>query len=224
VDRKFKAIAFDLDGTLIDTEPLYRRITAETILRKLDHQITDDDYNKYWLGRTTTDGLIGLLTMLRGTAPTDSELNDIVATYREIAATMRLQYDFELFDGVLDALHWCKDNNIPVAIVTSTSRTTLEQQAAKYHLDVLNDFIDHWVTRLDVAKTKPDPEPYQKAIGLLEVSPDDLLVVEDTTPGIISGKAAGAATVIVNSLDQNGADYRFATMRELADHLPEFFV
>ena len=224
MNKKFKAIAFDLDGTLINTEPLYRRITAETILRKLDRQITDDDYNKYWLGRTTTDGLIGLLTMLRGVAPTDSEVGDIMATYREISAVMRLQYDFKLFDGTLDALRWCKDNNIPVAIVTSTSRTTLEKETAKYHVDVLNDFVNHWVTRLDVAKTKPDPEPYQKAIELLGVAPEELLVVEDTIPGIVSGKTAGAGTVIVNAPNQDEADYYFTTMREFADHLPDFFV
>lgn len=221
--RQFKAIAFDLDGTLIDTEPFYRQLMAKALKQKLNYNLTEEEYDKYYLGLTTTHGMINILKMIWGREPSATELEDMLNTVREISANLKEGLTFLLFPQVEEILKWCREHHIPTAIVTNAKRTTIERYASQYQWDTLLPKVDYLVTTLDVNEPKPHPALYLKAAEMLGIPPKELLAVEDTDQGVQSAKASGASVVRVNSAGRGDADYYFKTIGEMIDRLPEFF-
>lgn len=219
----FKAIAFDLDGTLIDTEPFYRRLTAEALKQKLNYDLTDAEYDKYFLGLTTTQGLTDIFRIVQLREPTAAEIEDVIDTVREVAARIKSSYTFPLFPRVLELLERCRELKIPVAIVTNSRQATIDRYADQYQWSILTPKADQIVTRLDKEAPKPHPALYLRAAEQLGVDPADLLAVEDSEHGVKSAKLAGAKVVRVNGQTSGEADYYFKTIGEMIEHLPEFF-
>ncbi|OGB74750.1 hypothetical protein A2810_03160 [candidate division Kazan bacterium RIFCSPHIGHO2_01_FULL_49_10] len=221
--QRFKAIAFDLDGTLIDTEPFYRQLMAVVLKQEFDYLLAKEEYDQYYFGRTTQQGFTDIVSKLWGRPATTDEIEQIIVKVREQAVKLREYIGAEIFPGAVELLKWCRERYIPTAIVTNASRRTVEGNRWWYRWDELIALADHFVSYSDVGKSKPAPDVYFRAAELLGVHPAEMLVVEDTVHGIEAGRAAGAVTAAVNGLAGSGADYYFATLKELTFHLPEFF-
>lgn len=185
-----RAVIFDMDGTLIDTEAAHRRAFAE---------VGDA------LGWPMSDEL--LLSMV-----------GIHRDANEAMLAQRLGPDFPmaqfyadsdaLFEAAVDAgiplrpgaillLDHLARAGIPMALATSTAapfaQQRLEQSGLIHYFDVI-------VTRSDVDQPKPHPEPYLLAARFLGVDPADCVAVEDSHAGVRSATAAGIATVMVPDL------------------------
>jgi len=100
-----------------------------------------------------------------------------------------------LKEGALDFLKFLKENNIKTAIATSNSRvlTDIVLEA----LDI-SAYFDTVITACEVGKGKPSPDIYLTAAEKVGVSPDDCVVFEDITPGIMAGKNAGMTVFAVD--------------------------
>jgi beta-phosphoglucomutase len=94
---------------------------------------------------------------------------------------------FKLFSGTEDIFNFLKQRAIPFAIVTGASKTRINEHMEKRYLNQLSALI----TADDVTHTKPDPEPYLKAIAHLNKISANCLVIENAILGIQSAKAAG---------------------------------
>lgn len=134
-----------------------------------------------------------------------------VAAARQLA----LQYD-DLADVVATAgaarlVRLLDEQALPWAVVTSADRRLARARLGAAGIDppVL-------VTAEDVTAGKPDPEGYLAAARALGVPPAHCLVVEDSEPGLLAGRAAGARTAALKGLD---GDLRLADLGELADLL-----
>jgi len=223
MDKQFKAIAFDLDGTLIDTEPFYLMLDRAALRQHIGRELTQAEYDRHFLGFTSEAGFVNFLTELKGKPPTEEEVLQLTNEKRALSVSLGDSYIFQLFPGALEVLTWCRECGIPMAVVTNGKRTTIEQYRARYHLDKWQPMIDRLVTVLDVVEGKPAPDLYLKAAQLLGVEPSDLLVVEDTDQGVQSGQLAGAKVVRVNNSQPGEADYHFLHIEELIGYLPKFF-
>ena len=98
----------------------------------------------------------------------------------------RKNYSFTLYEGVSEILTKVRTNGSKTALVTGADKHRILQSVPK-------DFINHFdvvVTSDDIVNTKPNPEPYIKAAGLLGVEPADCVVLENAPLGIQAGKAA----------------------------------
>ena len=196
-----KAILFDLDGTLIQTEVLKARSYAEAIhiLTKKSVPLQDvlDCFYKY-VGLSRMEVVAGL------TEEFESELKQYfngsgLKEMQEWMLSKRLdRYKDILKDENLLSEHFCPFNlgllhqlhedNFTVVVATMSHLA----EASKI-LDFMGvrEKLSGLFTRDDVEKGKPDPEIYSKAAEFLQLTPDSCLVIEDSTNGIKAALAAG---------------------------------
>ncbi len=177
-----RAVIFDMDGTLLDTEAAHRRAFAQTGAA---------------IGWPMADDL--LLSMV-GIHRDENE--------RMLAAHLGPDFPLARFYAAVDAgiplrpgarliLDHLAQAGIPMALATSTAAPYAQQRLEK---SGLLHYFDVIVTRTDVDRPKPHAEPYLLAARLLGVDPADCVAVEDSPVGVRSATAAGIATVMVPDL------------------------
>jgi HAD superfamily hydrolase (TIGR01509 family) len=194
-----RAIFFDNDGVLVDTENLYFRATAEVLA---DHgvELTASAFHRLFLVESR-----GAWHLLDETGLPHEDVEVLRA--RRNARYEELLQDRDLVvPGVREALARLK-GRFRLGIVTSSKRPHFD---AIHRETGLLDFFDFVLTREDYAHSKPDPEPYLKAVQTAGVPRERCLVIEDSERGLRSAKGAGLACwVIPNELTTEG-DFRTA--------------
>jgi beta-phosphoglucomutase len=175
-----KALIFDMDGTLVHSDPVHLQAFAE-VLGPEGVEIDDDLYRRAIVGHTNESIFA---TLLPERSISDHEA---FADMKE-AAFRRLASELQPLDGLLDLLDWADRNGVQVALVTNAP--TLN---ATHMLEMMN--LTHRfsvkVTRDDVARGKPDPLPYLTALDRLGLNAGDAIAFEDSPSGMKAAKSAG---------------------------------
>jgi len=179
-----KAIIFDFDGVVIDSEPIY--VAAERrILAQYGVQVTEEDW-KYFKGTTEK----GFYQLIINKYNVKADLEQLIRDSRQY-----LQEEFrkgvDYIPGFKDFWHGIA-GRYRTALVTSTSADFLQWIFS--HTTVRNYF-NLTITADDIKHAKPHPEPYLKAMRQLEVMPAESLIIEDSLNGIQAALASGAVTV-----------------------------
>lgn len=189
----FKAVVFDMDGVITDTEKLYRRYQMEEARSR---GITDEEMlrvclaiaggNKY-TNKPKFEAIVG-----RGI--------DYFEYREKMMARMDAhikEHGVELKAGVKDILAYLKDKGIKIGLATSTVR----DRATGYLVDhEIYDCFDELIFGDMVEHGKPAPDIFLKACEKLGVSPEETIAVEDSINGIKSASAAGTYPVMVVDL------------------------
>lgn len=175
-----KAALFDLDGVLIDTEPVYTEIWSD-IERHFPTGI--DNFAQIIKGTTLPNILNQYFRHEDHTA--------IVNMLTEAEDNM----EYPLFSGTIPFLKKLKEAGIPAAIVTSSNDIKMRRLFDMY--PGFNEYFDAIITDSHVKRSKPDPEGYLLAASKLGVSPADCIVFEDSFNGLKAGLAAGASVVAI---------------------------
>ncbi|AUX24517.1 haloacid dehalogenase [Sorangium cellulosum] len=209
----FKAILWDNDGVLVDTEGLYFQATREA-LASVGVELTVEDYRRLFLVES------------RGAWHLASARGVDEAGLRSLAGARDRRY-LELIargDTLLpDARHVVSTlaARFRMAIVTSSQPEPFHRAHAATGLLRWFEFA---LTREQYARAKPDPEPYRVACARLGLAARDVLVIEDSERGLRSAKAAGLSCWVVPSpltasSDFTGADETLASLREVLARL-----
>lgn len=182
-----QALLFDLDGTLLDSEPLWLR--AETAVLAEFGMPWNSEYSEILKGgslRLASEQMVSL-TGAQTTAAVvlDMLVSRMATYYREEGAPW--------FPGVPQMLSQLAE--IPKAIVTSSYRVLVDAALGS----LPQGAIDLSVSGDEVSKSKPDPQPYLQAAEMLGVEIRDCCIFEDSLPGLRSGCAAGARVVIIGN-------------------------
>lgn len=170
---------FDLDGVLIDTEPLYTEFWRQVGLK---HQLPSPTFAYDIKGTTLKD-------ILSRYFPDKAVQDDIV----------RMVHDFEdnivypVFDGVIDFLDRLQADGWKIAIVTSSDDQKMEYLFNQ--IQWMKSRFDTIINGTMVSKSKPDPEGYLKAAQALGCKPEDCVVFEDSIQGLEAGHRSGAKVV-----------------------------
>jgi HAD superfamily hydrolase (TIGR01509 family) len=205
--RAPKAVVFDLDGTLIDSEALvreaYRQTSAAFGVAMTDAQFTA------LVGLNRDDNDKTLLTYWGADFP--------LANFHEANRKHLLAQTAPLKTGVLELLDALDALNLPYALATSSGPLWVGKHFDAYRLHPRFRAV---VTREDVDAGKPHPEPYLKAAALLGVAAPDVLALEDSHAGVTSAHAAGCMVVMIPDLLAPNQDMH-AKAHRIAESLHE---
>jgi HAD superfamily hydrolase (TIGR01509 family) len=191
--EKIKHIVFDLDGVLVDSEPLHEAAWSE-ILRGYGKAFEDNEF-KQWVGGT--DRARGEYLIKKHNLPIHSE--DLLWAKRRMYLEIA-QRQLKPFPRVKEGLIWLKERNFQMAVATSSFK-----QAVTVALTTtgLIDFFDIIVSADDVKRHKPHPDSYLKAVENLSISPQLSYAIEDSASGIKAAKTAGLFTIgVMNSFEK----------------------
>lgn len=181
-----RAVLFDMDGTLIESHANVERAWETwASSRGLDPaQVLAHAH-----------GLPADVTVARWLPDADDAERAAAA-----AEQLALQYDdvtgITPIEGALELLTFLDDSGTPWAVHTSA-----DAELARVRLSAANISPPVLVTRDQLDRGKPAPDGYLRAAQLLDIAPADCIVVEDTTVGIESGRAAGMSTVGVRGAE-----------------------
>jgi len=176
------ALLFDLDGTLIISDPLHRSVFAE-VLAPWGVDVTEDVYARHIHGRLNADIFADL-------APGGNAF--ALGEAKEAEFRRRLGGQAEPVSGAPAFLERAAAAGIPCAVVTNAPRANA---AAMLSAIGLADRFPVVIAEGDAAAAKPDPAPYLLAAARLGVTTDTCVVFEDSPAGIRAGLAAGARVV-----------------------------
>jgi len=186
--RTVKAVIFDMDGLLVDTEVLYcEALTAEAAAMGYELPV---EVLKRMIGHTWAGGSAGVLKDHFGEAfDTDALRDGSIARFYELA-----EGGVSLKAGVREVLEVLVARKIPRAIATSSRRTEVEHHIG--HHGLLDSF-QAIVASGDYPRPKPNPDPYLLAAERLGVDPAACLALEDSHNGVRAAHAAGMMTIMV---------------------------
>lgn len=200
-----KAFLFDLDGTLVDSMWIWKKIDIE-YLGRFGLELPDNL-------QASIEGMSFSETALyfkeRFSIP--DSLEEMKADWNRMAWEKYTQ-EVPLKPGVRDFLTYYRARGIKMAVATSNSQELAEAVLAAHGL---TDFFDTVVTGCEVAHGKPWPDIYLEAAARLGVNAGECLVFEDVVAGIQAGKSAGMK---VAAVEDAYSLYQNLQKRELADY------
>ena len=185
-----KGLLFDLDGVLLDTEPLHGKAWTETAssfgttlnnnqLRLLQGRRRYDcaQQVKLWINKPI-------------------EISEILKVHQPISKKFLSQAT--AIPGAKELVTWCHENKFPIALVTSSGSSSLEAKAAPH------PWIDFFSIRVQgddpsLSCGKPSPEPYLLGAKKLGINPNECLALEDSLSGAKSAFDAGCKVWILKN-------------------------
>jgi len=185
--ERHPAILFDFDGVLADTEPLHWRCWND-VLAPVGLSVTWDDYREHCVGISDRDFLARLGALGRPPRTVD-ELWPFYPLKKELFAE-RATAGGLISDELKELLQRLDPRRL--AVVTSSSRQEIE---AILKAEGVLDCFGAAVYGDQVARLKPDPEPYRTAMERLGI--DHAIALEDSGPGIESARRAGCEVIEV---------------------------
>jgi len=185
------AILFDMDGTLIDSEPLWLKAEIEVMAEVGCHWDEQDQIN--CLGGPAERTERYMQERSQNIKPYGYFINRLHEVMRA-----RITNELDLIPNALSLLRECKDAGIKTALVTASSRDLMTIVLKRFPPGTF----DVVVSGDDVEKSKPDPAPYLLAAKQLSVDILKCLVLEDSLTGVQSGLSSGAKVIGIPHLVQ----------------------
>lgn len=179
-----RAVLWDLDGTLIDSEPYWMKSEIE-LANRHGAEWTEED-GKSLVGMALKDSTRLMGERFGVELDTDSVINELTDS-----VTAQLRREIPWRPGAQELLRELRRRGVKTALVTMSLRRMALQVVEAIPFDAF----DLVVAGDDVVHGKPHAEPYLKAASLLGVDPKDCVAFEDSISGILSAEAAGTKAV-----------------------------
>lgn len=216
-----KAALIDMDGVLYDSMPLHASawhdmVTAHGI------KASRDEFFGY-------EGMTGAATinlLFQRQYGRNATADEIAALYKEKTENFHRQGEAPLMKDADKMLAIFADEGMERVLVTGSGQMSLIDRISRDYPGAFSP--SNFITSRSVAHGKPDPEPYLKAMKLVDVKPWQSVVVENAPCGVRAGARAGAFTVGVatgpiplDDLKEAGAALAFDSMEAFVNHLPQ---
>ena len=209
-----KAVIFDLDGVLIDSEVYYQEVKKKVLAMKGIEWT--DEMSIYYTGKKFSYEIPRIFN-----DRSEQEIRDITAIYRKMMAAERPYPELKMA-GSDELLRTLKEMGIRRLIASLSIREKVYRVVRECGWD---DLIDKCICFEDVAHGKPDPEVYLKALDYLQLEPEECLIVEDSQIGLQAARASGMKVICRRedrfTSDQSGADWYVDRLTDIIDIIKE---
>ncbi|MCB0465026.1 MAG: HAD family phosphatase [Aequorivita sp.] len=194
-----KAVLFDMDGVIVDTEPLHRKAYFK-MFEDVNIDVSEAMYDSF-----TGQATLPICKTLCEHFNLSETPENLVATKRK-----HFKYLFEndddlmLLDGVHELIKDYHANGLTLVLASSASMPNIDRIFERFDL---NKYFKAKISGADLKASKPHPEIFLKAAELAGEHPDDCIVIEDSTNGIAAAKAANIYCVAFKSPHSKNQDY-----------------
>ena len=193
---KIKAVIFDQDGVVADSEPLSGK-TTQAVMRKHGIEMTPEEKRDAF-GRRMSD-IIRDVFEARNRHP---DMEKLISEYMEMMGEL-IQKELKPIRNSIELVTFLKDSGFKVAIATSSGEKKMQATLKKLGIEEL---FDAGVSSTEVKHGKPNPEIFLKTAKKLGVDPEHCAVVEDSAFGIQAAKAAGMFAIAFDSPNTHNQD------------------
>ena len=206
-----RAVLFDHDGTLVDSEPVHFRHWLEA-LSDQPVELTEDLYRDHFAGIPN----IGNARWLVDHYPLSIGVEALVMRKESVTRAMLVDSAFPLVAGARGVIDAFAGRGMRMGVVTGAGPEAIQ---ATIRVHDLADQLPVVVSAADVSRNKPAPDGYLLALARLGLSADECLVFEDTETGLQAALAAGMRCCAIRTPYTAGHDFSRATA--VFDSLPE---
>lgn len=194
--EKLKGIFIDLDGTLVDSMPLFYTAYLH-FLKQNGHVGNKEEFNAI-IGATLPD----MMTALSERYALKQTSQDLIQLFMKMLKT-HYSKEIKIFPGAQEFLNFAKALKLKLALVTSAPRELVDSFLKGHGL--LNTF-DLIITPDDVVNGKPSPEVFEFALHKFELEPNEALAIEDSSVGVKAAVGAGISTIKLTHGDETHPD------------------
>jgi len=181
-----EAVIFDMDGVLIDSEPLHFKTDTE-MLARLGIAEGEDYLNKF-VGTSNPEMWRAILDE----HGIDRDLDGILNAQRSLKLKLLKAEEWKPIDGIPELIRALRKFGLPIAVASSSSAIFIKEALKRIRL---LDFVDVIVSGESVAHGKPEPDVFLRTAEIIGVEPRDCVVVEDSRNGVLAAKRAGMRCV-----------------------------
>lgn len=203
-----KAIIFDMDGLMIDSE----RVTFECYQERLkDMNLTmDEEFYKTLLGKP----IKGIYQRFYDVYGNDFPIQNVIQDVHQLMAERFETEGVPVKKGLVELLHYLKDNNYKTIVATSSNRDRVDKILAQAKI---TEFFDDSICGDEVTKGKPNPEVFLKSCQKLGVNVDEAIVLEDSEAGIQASYDANIKIICIPDMKYPEKQYEEKTFKILKD-------
>ena len=195
----FKAVLFDMDGVIIDSEPLHHKAYYD-MFEDIDINVSTSLYESF-TGQSTINVCRQLCQEFNLSESPQTLVNKKRAIFKNLFFN---DPDLHLINGVLNLIKEYHRNGLALVLASSASMLTINNVFTRFELD------QYFIAKLsgaDLKASKPHPEIFEKAAEASGFSINECMVIEDSTNGIKAAKAAGIFCVGFKSPHSTNQDY-----------------
>lgn len=210
----FKAALFDMDGVIVDTEPLHRKAYFE-MFKHYDLKVSDELYHSF-----TGNATLKVCQDLIRHFGMDCDPQELIDKKRErFKHLFDTDDEFDLIPGVRKLIENYHQNDIKMVLASSASRNTINWVFDRFDL---NDFFIGKLSGAELTASKPHPEIFELAAKKAEEPIENCIVIEDSTNGIKAAHAAGIYCVAYQS--QHSKDQNYDLAQKVISDYEEIYV
>jgi sugar-phosphatase len=206
---EIRAVIYDMDGLLVDSEPWWR-VAERNIFSKLSVAPTEEDFEKM-MGNRIQEVIVNWHA--KHPWPNynlEETQNAIIDEVGRLVTTHA-----ELMPGVIESLEYCKAKQLPIALASSSPLRLVSTFIHRY--GIANYFSIVRSAEFE-QRGKPHPDVFLTASDALNISPKHCLVFEDSYNGVVAAKAAGMTCIAIPSQEHRNQE-RFSIADEIWDNL-----
>ncbi len=197
-----KAVLFDMDGVIVDTEPLHHKAYFQMFYDR-NLEVSDAMYHSF-----TGQSTLKVCWQLCDHFKLEVNPQELVLHKRsKFQELFKNDPDLALISGVRERIEEYYENGLVLVLASSASMGTINAVFERFNL---NTYFKAKLSGADLKASKPHPEIFLKAAQAAEKEKQNCVVIEDSTNGIIAAKAANITCVGYDSINSKNQDYQLA--------------